>query len=404
MSKTVMPEMNIGLIGHVDHGKTTLTSALSGKWTDTHSEELKRGITIKLGYADITIRKDSKGNLTTSKKDDKGKENKIIRRVSLIDAPGHETLMAVMISGAAIMNGAILMIAANEKCPQPQTREHLTVLKILGIKNIIVVQNKVDLISEKEAKENYFQIKKFVKHTLGFEVPIIPLSAQKGVNIDILLEAIQEFMPTSKIKRGDNSEFIVARSFDINKPGTEIKKLSGGILGGTITSGKLKVGQEIEISPGFKSNRKGVSTWTPVKTKIKNIISGGTSVKNKGPGGSIAIETELDPSQTRTDSLVGNIISAVGKSPNILTNLNLDISLFDKVLGAKGDLPITPIKANEILVMNIGTATTWGSVIQPGKKITINLKKAISARKGSKVSISRKFDSRWHLIGYGEIK
>lgn len=404
MSKTVMPEMNIGLIGHVDHGKTTLTSALSGKWTDTHSEELKRGITIKLGYADITIRKDSKGNLTTSEKDDKGKENKIIRRVSLIDAPGHETLMAVMISGAAIMNGAILMVAANEKCPQPQTREHLTVLKILGIKNIIVVQNKVDLISEKDAKKNYSQIKKFVKDTLGFEVPVIPLSAQKGANIDILLEAIQEFMPTSKVKYGDNSEFIVARSFDINKPGTEIKNLSGGILGGTITSGKLKVGQEIEISPGFKSDRKGVSTWTPVKTKIKNIISGGTSVKDKGPGGSIAIETELDPSQTRTDSLVGNIISAVGKSPNILTNLNLDIRLFDKVLGAKEDLEITPIKANEILVMNIGTATTWGSVIQPGKRITINLKKAISARKGSKVSISRKFDSRWHLIGYGEIK
>lgn len=404
MSKTVMPEMNIGLIGHVDHGKTTLTSALSGKWTDTHSEELKRGITIKLGYADITIRKDSKGNLTTSEKNDKGKENKIIRRVSLIDAPGHETLMAVMISGAAIMNGAILMIAANEKCPQPQTREHLTVLKILGIKNIIIVQNKIDLISEKEAKENYSQIKKFVKKTLGFEVPVIPLSAQKGANIDILLEAIQEFMPTSKIKGGDNSEFIVARSFDINKPGTEIKKLSGGILGGTITSGKLKVGQEIEISPGFRSDRKGVSTWTPVKTKIKNIISGGTSVKDKGPGGSIAIETELDPSQTRTDSLVGNIISAVGKSPNIITNLNLEIRLFDKVLGAKKDLAITPIKANEVLVMNIGTATTWGSVIQPGKRITINLKKAISARKGSKVSISRKFDSRWHLIGYGEIK
>jgi len=404
MSKTVMPEMNIGLIGHVDHGKTTLTSALSGKWTDTHSEELKRGITIKLGYADITIRKDSKGNLTTSEKDNKGKVNKIIRRVSLIDSPGHETLMAVMISGAAIMNGAILMVAANEKCPQPQTREHLTVLKILGIKNIIVVQNKVDLISEKGAKENYSQIKKFVKDTLGFEVPVIPLSAQKGANIDILLEAIQEFMPTPKIKSRDHSEFIVARSFDINKPGTKIEKLSGGILGGTITSGKLKIGQEIEISPGFKTDRKGVSTWTPVKTKIKNIISGGNPVKDKGPGGSIAIETELDPSQTRTDSLVGNIISSVGKSPDIITNLNLDITLFDKVLGAKKDLKIDPIKSNEILVMNIGTATTWGSVIQPGKNIKINLKKAISARKGSKVSISRKFDSRWHLIGYGEIK
>ena len=404
MSKIVMPEMNIGLIGHVDHGKTTLTSALSGKWTDTHSEELKRGITIKLGYADITIHKDSKGNLTTQERDDKGKENKIIRKVSLIDAPGHETLMAVMISGAAIMNGAILMVAANEECPQPQTREHLTVLKILGIKNIIVVQNKVDLISEKEAKVNYDQIKKFVKGTLGFEVPIVPLSAQKGANIDVLLEAIEEFMPTPKIKRGDVSEFIVARSFDINKPGTEISKLSGGILGGTITSGKFKVGQEIEISPGFKTERKGISTWSPVKTKIKNIVSGRNPVKNKGPGGSIAIETELDPSQTKTDSLVGNIVSEVGKSPITITNLNLEVTLFDKVLGAKENLNIEPIKSNESIVMNIGTATTWGMVTQPGKKITVNLKRAISARMGSKVSISRKFGSRWHLIGYGEIK
>jgi len=404
MSKTVMPEMNIGLIGHVDHGKTTLTSALSGKWTDTHSEELKRGITIKLGYADITIRKDSAGNLTTSKKDNKGKENKILRKVSLIDAPGHETLMAVMISGAAIMNGAILMVAANEKCPQPQTREHLTVLKILGIKNIIIVQNKVDLITEKEAKENYVQIKKFVKNTLGFEVPIIPLSAQKGVNVDILLEAIQEFIPTIKIKRGDVPEFIVARSFDINKPGTEIKNLTGGILGGTITSGKFKIGQEIEISPGFRTERKGISTWEPIKTKITNIVSGGISVTEKGPGGSIAIETELDPSQTRTDSLVGNIISSVGKSPKIISNLTLEVKLFDKVLGAKENLNIDPIKSNETLVLNIGTATTWGEVTQPGKKLIINLKRAISARIGSKVSISRKFGSRWHLIGYGEIK
>ena len=67
MKNDALPVMNIGLIGHVDHGKTTLTSALSGKWTDTHSEELKRGITIKLGYADIEIRKDKKGNNKSTK-------------------------------------------------------------------------------------------------------------------------------------------------------------------------------------------------------------------------------------------------------------------------------------------------------------------------------------------------
>ena len=271
----MLPEMNIGLIGHVDHGKTTLTSALSGKWTDTHSEELKRGITIKLGYADISIYKEG-NSFSTKEKNSKGISSwtkisfqllfSLIRKISLIDAPGHETLMAVMMSGAAIMNGAILMVAANEECPQPQTVEHLTVLKILGIKNIIVVQNKIDLVEEKQALKNYDQIQKFVKKTLGFEVPIIPISAQRNVNIDILLEAIQNFFPTPKKLEKNELNFTVARSFDINKPGYKIEDMTGGILGGTIKSGKIKVGQEVLISPGIKSENKGEVKWTPIKT------------------------------------------------------------------------------------------------------------------------------------------
>src|SRR3989338_3041972 len=114
------PEVNIGLAGHVDNGKTTLTSALSGKWTDTHSEEIKRGITIRLGYADTIFYKD---NDTYTVK--KTKTAKAIRKVSFLDAPGHESLMATMLSGSAIMDGALLLVAANEQCPQPQTKEHL---------------------------------------------------------------------------------------------------------------------------------------------------------------------------------------------------------------------------------------------------------------------------------------
>jgi translation initiation factor 2 subunit 3 len=398
----MLPEMNIGLIGHVDHGKTTLTSALSGKWTDTHSEELKRGITIKLGYADISIYSDGK-TFTTQEKNKSGKKNKLIRKISLIDAPGHETLMAVMMSGAAIMNGAILMVAANEECPQPQTVEHLTVLKILGIKNIIVVQNKVDLVSEKDALKNYNQIKSFVKKTLGFEVPIIPLSAQRNVNIDILLEAIENFLPTPKTLEKEELKFTIARSFDINKPGTEIQKMTGGILGGTINSGKLKINQEILISPGLKEDNKGVISWKPIKTKITNIVSGSESVKEKGPGGSIAIETELDPSLSKTDSLVGNIVTTVSQPPKILRDLNLKTNLFENVLGTKESIKIKPIQPKEILVITSGTATTWGVCSVTKKGISINLKKDIAADKGDVVSISRKFGARWHLIGYGEI-
>ena len=107
------------MVGHVDHGKTTLTQALTGKWTDQHSEEMKRGISIKLGYADADFYNIKMKNGTVhytsepDKKEFKGGKLEHLRTVSFVDAPGHETLMAVMLSGAAIMDAAILIIAAN---------------------------------------------------------------------------------------------------------------------------------------------------------------------------------------------------------------------------------------------------------------------------------------------------
>ena len=140
MIKKSQSEVNIGMVGHIDHGKTSLLEALTGRWADDHSEETKRGITIKLGYAKCEIRKCKKGReLTIQKKCLKHKcAAELVRSVSFVDAPGQETLMATMLSGAAIMDGAILVIAANEKCPQPQTEEHLMALGIVGIKNILV--------------------------------------------------------------------------------------------------------------------------------------------------------------------------------------------------------------------------------------------------------------------------
>lgn len=402
MTKVLLPEINVGLVGHVDHGKTTLTSALSGRWTDTHSEELKRGITIKLGYADIEIRKTNSGMYTTKKKDEKGKETKLIRKISLVDSPGHETLMAVMISGAAIMDGAILLIAANEPCPQPQTSEHLAALKVLGIKNIVVVQNKIDLVSKTEAKNNYEKIKKFVKKALDIDVPVIPISAQKQVNIDLLLQAIDILfkVPDKRIK-GD-PELMVARSFDINKPGTKLDKLTGGVLGGAIVSGEFKVGDKIETLPGIKQD--GKDNWLPIKSTITAIVSGNTKVNKKGPGGSVAISTNLDPAVSSSDALVGNIVGLVGKTPPLWYNLTINLNLFDTVIGMKGTHQIESIKINEPLMINSGTATTLGVVNQIGKTIKLNLRRPICAHKGSKVAVSRRIGNRWHLIGFGVIQ
>lgn len=403
-AKEMLPTMNIGLIGHVDHGKTTLTQVLSGKWTDTHSEELKRGITIKLGYADIAIRHCPCGAFTTNDKCTCGKKTKIVRKISLVDAPGHETLMAIMVSGAAIMDAAILMVAANEPCPQPQTTEHLVALKILGIKNILIVQNKVDLVTEKQAKENYEQIKKFAKEMLGFEVPVIPISAQKRVNVDLVIEAIEEFMPDPKRDASKDPEFMIARSFDINKPGTSIEKLHGGVIGGAITDGVFKVGQEIEIRPGIKVERQNQIHWQPIKTKLKSIVVGSVFVDEKGPGGSIAFETELDSYVTKKDGLVGTMAGLPDKLPPIHNQLELDVELFDKILGIKEDITVETIRMNEPIMINSGTATTLGITTQSVKnQVKMNLRKPICAQVGSKVALSRQIKNRWHLIGFGVI-
>ncbi|HIH26388.1 MAG TPA: translation initiation factor IF-2 subunit gamma, partial [Nanoarchaeota archaeon] len=170
-----------------------MLQALSGKWTDTHSEEIKRGITIKLGYADAPIYKCDQHTYSTKKQCEKCEEQRI---VSFVDAPGHETLMATMLSGAAIMDGALLLVAANEECPQPQTKEHLMALQIEDIKNVVIIQNKIDLVTKEDAIKNSEKIREFVKGSIAENAPIIPVSAKYNVNINYIIEAIEDVMKT----------------------------------------------------------------------------------------------------------------------------------------------------------------------------------------------------------------
>ena len=421
MTEKLLPEINIGVAGHVDHGKTTLVRAITGKWTMQHSEELKRGITIRLGYADSVIAKCAKCNKFVFGEACQTCKSKTtpLRAFSVVDAPGHETLMAVMLAGAAIIDGAILVVAANEPVPQPPPAEHLMALKVLGIKNIIVVQNKVDTVTKDAAKENYVQIKKFVKDTLGFDVPIIPISGQRGANMDLLAEALQEFIPTPKRSTSEEPRMLVARSFDINKPGAEIEKLVGGVLGGAILSGKFKVGDKIELKPGIRFEKKGGQVeWKTVSTTITGISAGNQLVKEKGPGGSVAISTTLDPATTKQDAFVGAVVGLAGNAsgtssaapraahsgvPAAVEKLDLKISLFDYVIGTKEKLKIEAFKQYEPLMISIGTATTVGIIQSAGKSLKLSLKRPVVAQKGDKVAIARQVQSRWHLIGFGVV-
>jgi len=390
-------EVNIGMLGHVDHGKTTLTYALTKKWTNTHSEEIKRGISIRLGYADMFIyfcnkcqayRNEDKCGKCSSKAEFK-------RKVSFIDAPGHETLMTTVIAASSIIDGALFLIASNEVCPQPQTTEHLLVLNSLGIKNIVVVQTKVDLITKEKALENYKQIREFLKGTVAEKAPIIPVSANYNANIDKLIENIEMIIPTPK--RDDNAKLkmYVSRSFDVNKPGKDVSQLNGGVVGGSIVKGVLKVGDKIEIKPGIvkKENEKA----SPILCEVSSLREENEQLKEAKPGGLIAIGTTIDPALTKSDSLVGSVISHPGNLPDITETLKIKYELIKRT-----DIDNPPLKDSELLAINLNTATTIGIITNLSKGIaTIKLKKPLLYDQNARIAISRRLDQRWRLAGWG---
>jgi translation initiation factor 2 subunit 3 len=399
------PSVNIGMVGHVDHGKSTLTFALTGKKTDVHSEEVKRGISIKLGYADTPIYRcvNEEGKEFYSNKKDSDK-CQLSRVISIVDAPGHETLMATMLAGSSIMNGAILVIAANEACPQPQTREHLTALEIMGIKEIIVVQNKIDLVTRERALESYSEIKNFLKGSLAENAPIIPVSAYHNTNIDVVFEAIEKIIKTPPFSGTDSPMMYIARSFDINKPGTKPAQLKGGVLGGALVKGKLTVGDEIEISPGIQITKGNKVTWDNVTTKITSLMAGSSSYESILPGGLAAVGTELDPFVTKGDSFTGRIIGLKGKVPKTVFNMEMDIHLLDRVVGFDEEVNVEPLKSNEMIMLTVGTANTIGTVTSiKDNRAGVSLKYPVAANIDDRMAIGRRMSNRWRLIGYGSI-
>ncbi len=396
--------LTIGTIGHVDHGKTTLTSKLSGKWTDTHSEELKRGITIKLGYADVKIFKceglpEPECYSPTAKNPKSKTEGVLERKISLVDCPGHESLMATVISASSLIDGALFVIAANEACPQPQTLEHLMVLKTAGIKKLIVVQNKVDLVTKEKALEHYKQIKEFLKNTDYAESPVVPVVASSGLNLDALLYFIEKEFPTPKKDDSKEPRFIIARSFDVNKPGTSIQKIQGGVIGGSLVQGTLRKGDVIEIVPGYMEVKKEKETYTKIKTKITGLVSDGEELEEVRPGCLVGVSTELDPTLTRADLLAGSLLGLEGKVPQAVSEMLVKLNPLER----KGEF--TGITPGEKIVVGFGTTSTLGQIdkLEKGGKYKIRFKKPLPVIKGDTIGVMRVSGNRWKVYGVGII-
>ena len=318
--------------------------------------------------------------------------------------------MSTMLSGAAVMDAALLLIAGNESCPQPQTSEHLAAIEIMKLNHIVILQNKVDLMRQENALEHYKSIEKFIKGTIAAGSPVIPISAQLKYNIDAINEAIVNNIPVPSRDFETTPYMMIIRSFDVNKPGAEIEELKGGVAGGSILTGVLKLGDEIEIRPGIiERDAKGQVVCRPILSRVVSLFAEHNDLKFAVPGGLIGVGTRVDPTLCRADRLVGHVLGLAGKLPDIYTELEVNYFLLRRLLGVKLDdqgktAKVQKLAKNEVLMVNIGSTATGAKVMAvkaDAAKLTLTTPACTNI--GEKVALSRRIDKHWRLIGWANI-
>jgi translation initiation factor 2 subunit 3 len=388
--------------------------------------ELVRNITIKLGYANAKIYKSdgpanvpgnyrSKGSSSPDEFVEDGRTWRLVRHVSFVDCPGHDVLMATMLNGAAVMDAALLLVAGNEMCPQPQTSEHLAAVEIMNLRNIIILQNKVDLVEPAQALAQHEQIKKFVAATVADSAPIIPVSAVTKVNMDMVVEYIVRHFPVPVRNFTGVPRMIIIRSFDVNKPGEDAERLRGGVAGGSILQGVLRLGDEIEVRPGIiTKDAEGNITCTPIFSRVLSLYAESNDLQYAVPGGLIGVGTKLDPTLTRADRLVGQVLGLRDQLPDMFIEIEISYYTLRRLLGVKTKegskaAKVGSLEKDENLLVNIGSVSTGGKVVKvaeaDGSKLArLRLTQPVCTLEGEKVALSRRVSQDWRLIGWGEIK
>jgi small GTP-binding protein len=312
------PILNIGCIGHVAHGKSTVVYDLTNVRTQKHSSELERNITINLGYANIRIyRNKFTGKLVSSNVIINDVNFKLCKHYSFVDCPGHQAYMATMVSGTETIDVALLLIAASEDIPQPQTISHTNVLDHTNIENIAILFNKIDLLTDENmVDKQLLQLDTFIKSKSKLQSKhVIPISAQKKINTDKILDYLVS-IPNINMEKHINELFKmnILRSFNINKINTDVGDIKGGIVGGSIKSGHISEGDWVIIKPGITSMIKNRWQCRPIISRVKTIQSDSTSLETAYPGGLIALGLDCDPAICKNNNLLGNKIYKLDKN------------------------------------------------------------------------------------------
>jgi translation initiation factor 2 subunit 3 len=285
----------------------------------------------------------------------------------------------------------------------------------MRLKEILILQNKVDLVKPDAALAQQEQIRKFVAGTVADSAPIIPISAVLKYNIDVVCEYIVRKIPLPPRDFTSVPRLIVIRSFDVNRPGQDVSDLQGGVAGGSILQGVLRVGDEIEVRPGIvtkQEDENGNTTMvcSPIYSKISSLYAEQNDLQFAVPGGLIGVGTRIDPTLTRADRLVGQVLGLKGDLPDVFSEIEISYYLLRRLLGVKTSdggkqAKVQKLSKNEILMVNIGSTATGGRVVAvKGELAKVALTQPVCTTEGEKIALSRRVDKHWRLIGWGQIR
>lgn len=360
--------MNLGMVGHVANGKTTVTGYLTGVATNKYASEKKQNKTIHLGYANFKVWRcencnafESTGSGVFQCACECGptRQKRLINHISIVDCPGHNMLMSTMLNGSSVMDYTMLVESVtNKDCPAPQTAEHFRATKIAGIPNAMILMNKIDIAKRSKIEEKMDALEQYIREETNTDnqdrmAPMIPISATFGTNLDVVCEYLTKLpIPQSRDPCG-TFEMLVIRSFDVNKPGatdgnskggTDVRKIKGGVIGGSIMRGQLQIGDRLVVLPGrcqrlskddkAAQKTEGDFSYTPIRCVVKSIQSEKNDMKMAIAGGLLGIQTSVDPSHTRNDGMAGSVVL---KESDYLANLNINgvespYRVFDKIV------------------------------------------------------------------------
>jgi translation initiation factor 2 subunit 3 len=405
----IQPIMNIGCLGSVSDGKSTLVKMLTGIETQKDSREKVRNITINQGYGNMKIYKNLQtGNyITTDSNNITYDDCELVHHISFVDCPGHQELIKVTLGALELMNGAIVIVAVDQPLSsKPQLAQHLAAAKLGSIDKIIVCMNKIDLVDKetlykrKEELDVMLQKYNIVPHI------IIPTCFNKKIGMNHLVNAIMElFNPIQYIDmiKADSPLFNISRTFDINKPGTIWNNMLGGVVGGSLVCGKLSVGQEIEIRPGILSkNKQGKIISQPITTTITSIKTDTMELKEALPGGLIGIGTDIDPFYCQKNALVGHMVGLPGHMPNTFNEIVIQINLLD-MFGFKWEP-----KVRDMVTLKIGTYTCEGRLMEINNKKSpilckFDITKPVCIRNNENIIVCREFEKIIRVVAQAKL-